>query len=546
MSAGSILLPLRERVYRRIWTTSVLSNLGQMIGAVGAAWAMTQLSGDPKIVALVQTASMLPMMLWSLPAGAIADMFDRRKVAMLGLAIAFASALSLWLLSSADLITPAILLLFLFLIGSGIALFSPAWQSSVIEQVPRNVMPQAIALTAISFNIARSFGPAIGGTIVAAAGATAAFITNALFYLPLLIVFFLWRRPNVVPKLPPERVDRAIVAGFRYVFHSPSIRVVMVRTMLMGVIGASISSLMPLIARDLLGGGPSTYGIILGSFGAGSIVGALSVSTLRERLSGESASRLCLLGYGAATIVAGLSRSIWTTIPAMLIAGLAYMLLLALFNISVQTVAPRWVTGRVLATFQASITGGLALGSWLWGEAADQAGISGALILSGILMIASTAAGFWLRMPEPTAPVEEELVSHAEPAVALALTPRSGPIIIEIEYRIAPADAREFYSRMLQIQLSRQRNGAFGWSLARDVSDPAVWVERFHCATWLDYLRARTRSTPADRALQEEVEGFQTPGQPIRLRRMLERPIGSVRWKDTATDPGTPDVVQLT
>lgn len=537
MKAG-IFRPLGERVFRRIWLTSVLSNLGQLVGTVGAAWAMTQLTDDSKMVALVQTATMLPMMLGAIPAGAIADMFDRRKVAIAGLSISFVSAGTLWLLALSGMATPTVLLSFAFLIGCGIALFGPAWQSSVVEQVPREVMAEAIALTSISYNIARSFGPAIGGAVVAAAGASAAFLTNTLFYVPLIFVLLFWRRVQQVPHLPPERVDRAIVSGVRYVFHAPPIRLVMVRTLILGGTGASLSALMPLIARDLLTGGPSMYGIILGALGAGAIIGALVVSTVRERLSGENGIRLCATILGVAIIVVAFSRSPFITVPAIVVAGIGWMLSIAMFNISVQTSAPRWVTGRVLAIFQASITGGIALGSWMWGEIADAASLTTALAVSGAAVLVTIVVGFWLRMPDPGAPMEEEMIVREEPQVALALTPRSGPVQIEVTYRIACQDARSFYDLMLKVQLSRQRNGAYGWSIARDIADPELWVERFHCPTWLDYLRARDRSTPADRALQDAVLALHRGNMPPTLRRLLERPFGSVRWKEETVDPG--------
>src|SRR5271170_6816419 len=266
-TSTGILLPLRHAVFRRIWTASLLSNLGLLIMGVGAAWAMTRMTSSADMVALVQTALMLPVALVSTPAGALADMFDRRVVGLVALAIALAGSLALTLLAFFDLITPFLLLLFCFIIGSGMALFGPAWQASVSEQVPADALPAAVALNGISYNIARSFGPAIGGVIVASAGAVAAFITNALLYLPLLIVLFFWRRLTEPSRLPPERLARAVVSGVRYIVHSPPIRIVLGRTLATGIAGGSVSALMPIVARDLLRGGAQTYGVMLGAFG---------------------------------------------------------------------------------------------------------------------------------------------------------------------------------------------------------------------------------------------------------------------------------------
>ena len=212
-AADSIAAPLRHAVFRRIWLASLLSNLGLLIQGVGAAWAMTQMTSSADKVALVQTALMLPIMLISMPAGAIADMHDRRIVALVSLSIALAGATALTVLAWLNLVTPNILLAFCFVVGSGMALFGPAWQSSVSEQVPAETLPAAVALNGISYNIARSFGPAIGGIVVATAGAVAAFAVNAVLYLPLLVVLFLWRRISEPSRLPRERLNRAMVSG---------------------------------------------------------------------------------------------------------------------------------------------------------------------------------------------------------------------------------------------------------------------------------------------------------------------------------------------
>src|SRR5665213_1866514 len=243
-AADGVAGPLRHPAFRRIWLASLLSNLGLLIQAVGAAWAMTQMTSSADKVALVQTALMLPVMLISMPAGAIADMYDRRIVALVSLSISLAGATALSLLAGLHLITPTILLAFCFVVGSGMALFGPAWQSSVSEQVPTETLPSAVALNGISYNIARSFGPAIGGIIVASAGAVAAFAANAVLYIPLLIVLFLWRRTTEPSRLPRERLNRAMVSGVRYIANSPSIRIVLARTLVTGIIGGSVSALM--------------------------------------------------------------------------------------------------------------------------------------------------------------------------------------------------------------------------------------------------------------------------------------------------------------
>jgi MFS family permease len=544
LSADGVAAPLRHTIFRRIWLASLLSNLGLLIQAVGAAWAMTQMTASADKVALVQTALMLPVMLISMPAGAIADMYDRRIVALVSLSIALSGATALTVLAWLGLITPSTLLAFCFVVGTGMALFGPAWQSSVSEQVPAETLPSAVALNGISYNIARSFGPAIGGIVVASLGAVAAFAANAVLYVPLLVVLFLWRRESMPSRLPRERLNRAMVSGARYITNSPSIKIVLARTLVTGLIGGSISALMPLVVRDLLHGGAQTYGIMLGAFGMGAVIGAFNIGEIRKRLSGEAAVRACALSMGGAIAAVAMSHEPVLTAAALVVAGAAWMLAVALFNIGVQLSAPRWVAGRSLAAFQASISGGIAIGSWGWGRLTDAAGVEAALLVSATLMLISPLLGRWLQMPRVGARNEAaELL--ADPEVQMPLTARSGPLVVEIEYRVAQDNARAFHNVMQEVQLSRQRNGAYGWSIARDIADPELWTERYHCPTWHDYLRQRNRSTQSERALHQSAMNFHLGPDPVRVRRMLERPFGSVRWKEETPDRAAHEVLPV-
>jgi len=530
--------PLRERTFRLIWSASILSNFGQLIQGVGAAWEMTRLTSSPSMVALVQTALMLPLMLVAVPAGAMADMFDRRRIAMVGLTFATLCAATLTTIAFFDLTTPWLLLGFSSLIGVGVALYGPAWQASVSEQVKPDQLPAAVGLAAVSYNIARSFGPAVGGLIVVAAGATAAFAVNALFYLPLLLAFIAWRRIHVPARLPPERFDRAVISGARYAIHSPPIRIVLIRAFLFGLTGASIAALTPLVARNLLNGDASTYGLLLGANGVGAVIGALLVGPVRTRFKAEQAVSLCAIVGSTMILLIGSSHNVVLTGLVMAIAGMAFMLNIALLNVGVQLSAPRWVTARAIAWFQASLTGGIALGALLWGHAAADWGVSNALVVSGIALAVTPFIGLALPMP-PVSTTDIEMVEQSqEPEVALALTARSGPIVIEIDYRVDPEAARDFYDVMLKMQRTRMRNGAFDWSLSRDIADPALWTERFHCPTWADYLRMRSRFTHSDQELQNRADAFHTAGgNGPRVRRRLERPFGSVRWRAETPDP---------
>jgi Transmembrane secretion effector len=358
-------------------------------------------------------------------------------------------------------------------------------------------------------------------------------------------VLYAWHRVSEPSRLPPERLARAVISGVRYIINSPPIRIVLARTLATGIAGGSVAALMPLVARDLLNSGAQTYGILLGAFGIGAVIGALNLSRLRARFSGEASIRLCAMVMGTGVAVVAASRWPLLTGGALLFVGAAWTASVTLFNIGVQLSAPRWVAGRALAAFQAAIAGGIALGSWCWGHISNQVGVEGALLISGAVLFTSPMLGRFMRMPPVGGRNEQAMELIADPDMRLPLSARSGPIVIEIEYRVDPGRARLFYAVMQRVQLSRQRNGAYGWSIARDIADPELWTERYHCPTWHDYLRQRNRSTLSERALQARALEFHLGPGPVRIRRMLERPIGSVRWKDATPDRSSIEGVPL-
>lgn len=312
---------------------------------------------------------------------------------------------------------------------------------------------RAVALNSISYNVARSVGPAIGGIVVVTAVAVASFALNTLLYIALLAALFLWKRVSEPSHLPPERLSRAIDSGVRYIINSPSIKIVLLRSMIMGVIGGGIIALMPLVARDLLQGIAQIYGIILSAFGLGAVVGALNITTIRKRMSAESAIRACALSMSGAITAVALSDAPVLTAVAPFLAGAVWMIAWAIFNIGVQLSAPRWVAGRSLAAYQAAGSGGIAVGSWGWGYLADVTGVQTALLISACLMLASPVLGVWLRMPRISAR-EQDAEMLADPEVRLELSGRNGPLVVEIEYRVEQGNARAFHKVMQDVSYS--------------------------------------------------------------------------------------------
>lgn len=530
-----VLAPLRTPLFLRIWIASVLSNLGFLFLSVGTAWEMTALTPAAGMVALVQTALMLPMTLLSIPAGAIADMYDRRKIALAALALSMLSSATLAILTFMGEASPWMLLGFCALAGTGMTLFNPAWQASVGEQVPREMLGQAVALNSISFNIARSFGPALGGVILAIAGAGVTFASTAASYLPMFGVMYLWRRTPVPSRLPPERIDRAVSAGVRYVLHSPQVRVVLVRTFCFGFGGSVISALLPLVTRDLLHGSAEIYGLMLGTYGVGAVVGAVCLNRLRHVLSAEGLILLSTAVLACAVAIVALSPSVVLSGAALTIAGAVWMVALTVCNVQIQTMAPRWVSGRLMAAYQTAIGGGMAVGSWCWGGAAQAYSVELSLLAAAAFLAATLMLGRFMPV-RPAPEVDLEPVKLSDPEVNLALTGRSGPIIVQLDYRVPAEDARDFYRMMQQVRSVRRRNGGYDWSLSRDVADAELWVERFQCPTWHDYLRQRDRNTPDELEVQMRARRYLREGTGPQIRRLLERPFGSVRWAEDAPE----------
>lgn len=538
----SALSPLSYRTFRRVWIASMSSNLGGLIQSVGAAWLMTSIAETADMVALVQASVTLPIMLLSLVAGAMADNLDRRAV-MLGaqifmFVVSIALAVCAWL----GLITPWLLLMFTFLIGCGTAFNAPAWQASVGDMVPRMELPGAVALNSMGYNIARSAGPALGGAIVAVAGVAIAFGLNAISYVPLIMVLFGWRPPPDPRVLPRETLGAAMAAGARYVAMSPALRVVLLRSAVFCVGASAVMALMPLIAKERVAGGPITYGLLLGAFGVGAVLGAMASARLREVLSTEAIVRWSCVGFALATAIAGLSNSLAVTIAVMLLGGAGWVLALSTFNVTVQMSTPRWVVGRSLSLYQMAAFGGLAAGSWLWGLVAAAGSVKMALLQAVGVVLACALLGRWRPLAQAENIDLEPLHDWKEPDTAVPVESRTGPVVIAIEYLIREEDILEFLAAMAERRRIRRRDGARNWRLLRDLGDRQIWVERYETATWLDYLRHNTRLTRDDAIIPERVRALHIGPEPPRVRRMIERQTSTLPMEHA---PGGRELVEL-
>jgi len=501
---------------------NLVTNFGAVIQSVGASWMMASIAST-EMVALVQSSVTLPIMLLSLAAGALADIGNRRIIMLVAQSFMLVVSATLAIVAFAGQLTPWSLLLLTFLVGCGIAFNGPAWQASVGDIVPRRDLTGAVTLNSMGYNLARSVGPAIGGLIVATAGAAAAFAVNAVSYVGLIVVLLRWKPERAAQTLPRERLGGAILAGIRYTVMSPRVYAVLLRGLVFGFGACAAPALMPLVARETIGGGPLTFGLLLGAFGIGAVAGGMASNRLRERYSAETIVRGGCVSFAAAAATTGLSPWLALTAPVLMIAGAGFVLVLSTFNVTVQMSVPRWVVARALALYQMATFGGMAGGSWVWGMVAEDRGLALALGGSGVVLVVCALMGLRIPLP-PSADLNLDLLSRwKEPDTAVPILPRSGPIVITIEYVIREEDIPEFLRAMSDRRRIRRRDGARHWSLLRDLGDPTLWIERYHTPTWLDYVRHNQRITQADLAITDRVRALHRgPGQP-RVRRMIDR-----------------------
>lgn len=542
----SALSPFRHAIFRNVWVANLGSQFGGLIQAVGASWLMLSIAASAEMVTLVQASTTLPIVMFALVAGALADSYDRRSIMIAAQVFMLVVSMSLAACAWLGLITPWLLLLFTFLIGCGAAFNGPAWQASVAEMVPREDLPSAVALNSMGFNIARSAGPAVGGLIVAAAGAAAAFAVNTVTYFGIIIVLARWRRPGEQRLLPRERLGMAILAGVRYVSMSPNIKFTLLRSLAFGAGASALVALMPLVAKDLVGGDSVTYGLLLGGFGAGAVGGALIAHRLRLSLSNEAIVRLAMFVFAVAVAITAVSSWLALTLAAQLLSGVGWVLTLATLNVTVQTSAPRWVVGRALSLYQMATFAGMAGGSWLWGVVTGKLGLAPALLISVPVLLVCIALGLRFVLPQTEDLKLNLLKRWTEPEIALPIEPRSGPVVVTIEYRIDENDVLEFLAAMSDRKRIRRRDGARHWSLLRDLAEPDLWIERYDSPTWLDYVRQNQRTTEDDAAVWDRIRSLHRGPDKPRVRRMIERqtsspPAGPApRVKDLAeplTDP---------
>jgi MFS family permease len=480
--------PLRNKVFRGLWLGVLASNVGTWMQTVGAQWQLVHEPQAATYVSLVQTATMLPVLLLALPSGTLADTFDRRRLLLAVQMALFVVAGTLTLLTVLDRMPPPLLLIFTFLLGVGQALTLPTWQAVIPEVVPRDQLASASALGAVNTNLARSAGPAVAGLLVAHIGVGAVFGLNAVSFAVFAVALLRWRRPPETGSGHAERFGPALRAGGRYVRYSPVVRRVLLRVALFVVPGSVVWGLLPLVAEQELHLGPGGYGILLTALGVGAVLGALLMPRVRREVP---PNRLLLISgavYGLALIVVALVPSAVVVVPALVLAGLAWMVQVSRMNAGLQLFLPSWVRARGFAIYQVVFAGGQAAGALLWGQVTEAFGLDTAYLAAAALMLLGAATVPWLPLHEQDGD-PAPAVYWAEPHLMLEPHLDEGPVLVTATYRVRPERREAFVAAMRAVRRSRQRTGATRWGLFRDGEQAELFVEVYQVPTWAEHLR---------------------------------------------------------
>ncbi|QLC26392.1 MFS transporter [Parasphingopyxis algicola] len=511
--------PLSNRPFRNIWAAGTASNLGSVIQATSAAWLMTTMTTSPVLIALVQTAATIPLVLCALPAGAAADLYNKRLQMLFGNVLSLAAIILLVVLTVQDEITPYRLLALTGIASVGLTVMLPAWHASVIEMVTRADLAASVSLNSLGFNIARAVGPAIGAEIIAIAGIAAAFSANAVSYLFMIAALLVWRYKPIRKTLPQESIGRAMVDGLRFVGLSPGLRLHIARGFLLTFTASALLALPPVVALEL-DVGARGFGILLTAFGVGAMVGSLSVASVRLHMQPKRQLLFAMLCLAVSSIALAASPNLFFAAFSLLIGGFGWIQSASTLQVTVQTACPRWVTARTISIFSTTFALGIASGAALWGLLAAEFGMTTALIGSGMVTAGAAIFSSLVHFYDPNEDDLQprfELDSYRAPQV----DPRSGPVWLTVEYRVPKANVTQFRSAMRDYARIRRRDGARNWSLAQDIDSRDIWIERFQSPTWADFLHRISRMLVADNVTRERILAL-CEDKPV-WRRQLER-----------------------
>ena len=515
--------PLREPVFRMLWLVWVAANVSMWMNDVAAAWLMTTLTTSPTLIAMVQTASALPVFLLGLPSGALADIVDRRRYFIVTQVWLAANAALLYLASISGVLNATLLLVLVFVNGIGLAMRWPVFAAIIPEIVPRPQLTTALALNAVAMNISRVVGPLLAGAIISAAGSEWVFALNFVMASAAAVVISRWKREKKASILPGERFIGAMRLGWQYVRESRRMRGAIIRTAAFFFHSTSIIALLPLVAKGIEGGGAATYTILLAALGGGAIFGVTQLPRVRGRWNRNRLTEGGTIVQALSMIAVAFSPNLWAAVPAMFVGGIAWILVANSVTTSAQLALPNWVRARGMSIYQMAIMGSSAVGAFAWGKVASYAGVDWSITLAAVSALFALA--LTLHHSLEGAAEEDFTPTHPfrEPVPAREVPLDAGPVMCTIEYLIDPARGEEFEALMEQSRSMRLRNGAVSWGLFEDVQRPGRYVEYFACDTWADYLRRFDRFTAADERIQAERYAFHLGPETPRISRFIAR-----------------------
>jgi MFS family permease len=515
------LQPLEGPVFRGLWLAWLAANMTMWMNDVAAAWLMTTLSTSPVMVALVQTASTLPVFLLGLPSGALADILDRRRYFAVTQLWVSLNALVLALLSVSGMLTANTLLLLTFSNGIGLAMRWPVFAAIVPQIVPRAELPAALALNGIAMNLSRVVGPMLAGGLLAAFSPAVVFVLNTLLAAAAFWLILRWKSQPRISTLPGERFVGAMRTGLAFAMQSPRLKIILLRIFLFFLQSTALVALLPLIARRLHGGGAGTFTVMLSCVGAGAIVAALYFPRWRQRFDRDRFVRVGTVTHAVLSCLIVLVPEIWVALPAMVLIGMAWISVANSLTVAAQVAMPDWVRARGMSIYQMGLMGGAAAGSLVWGQVASMLDTRSAVLLAAAFGLAVLLATRHLSV-EGRADLDftpEPIGSVPEPVQKVA--PEAGPVMVTVQYQIDPARARAFAEVMQRTRRARLRQGALSWGLFRDVTVPGRYVEYFVDENWLEHQRRLERFTAFDAVLRRERLAFHVGGEPPVLRRYV-------------------------
>lgn len=517
--------PLRVGLFRSIWIASLVSTMGVWMHSVAAAWFMTSLTTSPLLVALLQTATSLPVLIMGLPAGAIADLVDRRIILLVAHGWLLVASGVLAALTMAGMVDPWTLLGFTFALGLGVALVSPVWQALTPELIDADELPAAIAINSLGFNITRAAGPAIGGLVVAASGPGLVFAINAAAFLLTLFLLLRWNRKAPESDMPVEHFTGAMRAGLRYIRYSPVLRSMLVRTGVFIVFASGIWTLLPVLASKELKLDASGLGLLQGCLGIGALIGAFVLPGLKERYTIDHLVAGGTVVFALVTLAVAYFHSLFLLLPVLVFGGAAWLVVTSLLNFAAITYAPKWVQARALAFYMLVFQSGMAVGSIVWGILAENFGVSVALTVAAAGMLAGLLTMLRWRLHRGTTLDLRPSRHWSTPDLAEEPDMEAGPVLVTVEYRIKSEDVDNFLMGMFKLSRARRRIGAARWDLFRDPCDQGRFVETFLVESWSEHLRQCQRVTHTDREIEEKVYAYhQDDGLPAITRLVGARP----------------------